>query len=423
MREALLQRVTTDRLVQRPARSPDYAAENRALTELVHALDAAPETVFQKLVDTALSLCDAGTAGLSLIDEDETGPVFRWPALAGKHSEFVGSTMPRHVSPCAIVVDERAPQLFSHLERVYPELCASAPMIEVLLLPFYEKDEPIGTLWVIATDERRKFDREDVRILTNLSAVAASAVRAGAMSTRLREANKALEDRVAERTTVAERLASQLRALATQLAHAEQKERRRLAHILHDDLQQLLVAAQMKLSLAKGHIHSEAALQGVSDAADLIRKSLNASRTLTTELSPPILHERDVSVSLDWLSDQMRQRHGLSVAVDAKGCAELASDALRVVLFEAVRELLFNIVKHAKVNKAKVMCSIDTDQHLVIEVHDEGVGFHPSPRSESKSGFGMLSIRERLAHFRGEMRVTSEPGRGTRTTLRVPVDS
>ena len=169
----------TAQLAQRPARPPDYAAENRALVHLAHEMATHPVHILQRLVETALALCRADTAGLSLLETQNGEAVFRWEALAGVFADRLNNTMPRDASPCGTTIDRNAPQLMYMAERLFPALTAVPPVVEALLLPFQVEGKPIGTVWVVAHDERRKFDREDARLVETLAQFAAAAWRSG----------------------------------------------------------------------------------------------------------------------------------------------------------------------------------------------------------------------------------------------------
>ncbi|MEX2261186.1 MAG: PAS domain S-box protein [Bryobacteraceae bacterium] len=135
-----------------------------------------PVNVLQKLVETALSLCGAHSAGISILEEENGRQIFRWHAVAGRWSGFLGSTMPREISPCGAVLDRNSGLLMSHPERHYPfppEI--DPPIVEVLLIPFHVAGEPVGTIWAIAHDESRRFDGEDQRLLTSLGRFASTA--------------------------------------------------------------------------------------------------------------------------------------------------------------------------------------------------------------------------------------------------------
>jgi PAS domain S-box-containing protein len=166
----------TGELARRGSRPADFEAENRALASLMQELASSSGNMLQKLVETALALCGAESAGISLLEEDKEGEVFRWRALTGKWSAFLGSTIPREGSLCGEVLDRDCALLLSNPERHYPFPPAiRPPVVEALLAPFHVAGKPAGTIWVIAHDQGRKFDGEDLRLMTSLSRFAATA--------------------------------------------------------------------------------------------------------------------------------------------------------------------------------------------------------------------------------------------------------
>ena len=166
--------VINSELLRRTSRAPDYEAENMALIGLARTLADSPEQILQRLVETALSLCRAHTAGISLIDEKNGQEVFRWEAVAGVFRDRIDATMPRNASPCGTTIDRNATQLMYMAERVFPALTAQPPVVEALLIPFHVASVPIGTVWVVAHDESRKFDLEDERIVKTLAEFASA---------------------------------------------------------------------------------------------------------------------------------------------------------------------------------------------------------------------------------------------------------
>lgn len=230
----------------------------------------------------------------------------------------------------------------------------------------------------------------------------------------LREMKDELEHRVAHRTT-------QLRQLTSELAQTEQRERRRLAQILHDHLQQLLVAAKIQLDISKASRSPEGAQQAFDRVRDLISESIEVSRSLTVELAPPVLYEAEFAAALRWLAEHMRKKHGLRVQVRADADIEPASEDLRVMLFEATRELLFNIVKHSGTDEASITLARFDGNHVRLVVSDAGKGFdRPSFDRDSDRGFGLFSIRERLSLLGCTLRIESSPGRGTTVYITAP---
>ena len=169
--------ITTRELERRVTRPPDHQSESEALVTLMRVLKEPGANVLQAVAETALGLCGAHSAGISIAEHDGGEPVFRWHAAAGAWSKFLGRTIPRHASPCEVVLERNAPLLMAYPERcfIFP-LAGVPPLAEVLLVPFAIAGETVGTLWVIAHDGHRRFDREDLRILQMLSEVAALAL-------------------------------------------------------------------------------------------------------------------------------------------------------------------------------------------------------------------------------------------------------
>ncbi len=240
---------------------------------------------------------------------------------------------------------------------------------------------------------------------------------------KVRQLNETLEQRVVERTAEVRQKADQLRALASQLSQAELRERKRLAKILHDHIQQLIVAARMQLSWLKRDNNMER-MQATAQGVDgILREALEASRSLTVDLSPPALHEAGLTGGLNWLAARIREKNRFTVNLRTDNTAEPSSEEIRILLFECARELLFNAVKHADVSEAQVILLRTSDGHIKLIVSDQGKGFDPDIIRKRRPGemtFGLFSIQERLMHIGGRMDVESAPGKGSRVTLWVP---
>jgi len=233
----------------------------------------------------------------------------------------------------------------------------------------------------------------------------------------LRQLNETLEYRVRKRTREVGRLAGRL-------TRAEQKERRRVAQILHDDLQQQLHGVQMKLALAsvklKGETPEEALAQ-ITEADEWLAQGVEIIRQLSVDLSPPVLDQGSLGEALEWLSLRKKELYGLEVEIVGTTDVHLADEETRILLFHALRELLFNVVKHADTPRACIEVSMDGGT-LRIEVSDQGCGFDPTtPYSTDATGLGLASLRERLGIVGGTVAVDSRPGEGTRVALSLPV--
>jgi PAS domain S-box-containing protein len=244
----------------------------------------------------------------------------------------------------------------------------------------------------------------------------------------LRITKSMLEQRIETRTAELtasnlelKRRSEQLAMLTSELTLAEHRERRRLAQILHDQIQQLLVGAKINLEVLSLHVPQEQR-DAVKSVLDLIAKSIQTSRSLTAELSPPILYERGLAAALEWLARWMKERFEFSVRLEIAPGAAIRQENMVILLFQAVRELLFNTVKHAGVNASHIQMDRDSD-NLRIVVSDEGEGFSPERlwKNAEGSGYGLITIKERLELMGGRLEVESAPGSGARFTLIAPV--
>lgn len=239
----------------------------------------------------------------------------------------------------------------------------------------------------------------------------------------LRALNETLERRVAERTALAESQARQLRKLARELTQAETHERERVARVLHEHFQQLLVAARLHIEMLMCKERGSDLLAQLSSVNDILQESIRECSSLTVELCPPVLYDLGLVAGLDWLAERMRSHHALHVRVEADPAAEPVDLELRTFLFEAVRELLFNVVKHARVESATVTMDPLESGLIRIAVADRGCGFEPArflPEREAQPGLGLFSIRGRLESLGGRMTVESTPGGGTLVALYAP---
>jgi len=214
----------------------------------------------------------------------------------------------------------------------------------------------------------------------------------------------------------------ELAHLAAKLTMAEHQERKRLAQVLHDGLQQLLVAAKYRVGALEAT--GDARMQEeVHHLEELLVDSIETSRTLTYELSPPFLGEQGLLPALEWLVRWKQTKHGLRVALEVgKGLPPIPEDQT-ILLYQAVRELLFNVVKHAGTKLAQVSVQ-EVGGNLQIVVADEGVGFDPVSlrlAGGEAGGYGLLSLHERLGLLGGGLEIQSRAGHGSRFALTVPI--
>jgi PAS domain S-box-containing protein len=231
----------------------------------------------------------------------------------------------------------------------------------------------------------------------------------------LRRLNEGLENLVQERT-------DKLRRLASELTLVEQRERKNLSRILHDGLQQYLVAAKMQLSDLHSRIQNAGRKQEAATIEHLLDQAVQVSRSLAAELSPPILRDAGILAGLEWLSRWMFEKHGLKVQLNMEMDAPALAEDIKILLFESVREMLLNVVKHAHTRFAKIHLFQAENNHLGLAVSDDGKGFeinHETP--DDQKGFGLFSIRERLSMMGGSLQIDSAPGKGAILTITAPL--
>ncbi len=245
----------------------------------------------------------------------------------------------------------------------------------------------------------------------------AKVVRDSTSSKKLEESlaqlNSGLEQEVRART-------SEISQLAVQLTLAEQQERQRIATHLHDSVQQELYALQFNLAKLRKGLEGEQA-ETLATTSETLRKVLQLTRDVVTDLGSVALREEDFRVSLQWLADSMLARQGLKVNLNCTGSCKITDEALRILLFNLTREILFNSVKHADVNEASLTLSQDANS-LQLMIEDKGKGFKPDFSQEPKgTGLGLYGAQKRIRLFGGNLQIDSAPGQGTRILISLPV--
>ncbi|QDU10024.1 PAS domain S-box protein [Gimesia aquarii] len=213
--------------------------------------------------------------------------------------------------------------------------------------------------------------------------------------------------------------------LTKAIAMAGQQERRQLANILHDHLQQLLVGVRIHLDIAKKDASVEAVKQTLVRADELLSQGIEVTRSLTAELNPVILHEEGLVTALEWLSQNMKERYNLDVKLDLDRQANSSNELINIILYECIRELLFNVVKHSQTNQAFVRMSLLSEQKIEIVVSDEGIGFDPKQLDQQiseASGIGLSNIEFRLSLIKGKFWLESANGNGTVARIIAPFE-
>lgn len=228
---------------------------------------------------------------------------------------------------------------------------------------------------------------------------------------------------VTERKSLQERelrYQARIKRLVKQLSESEDRERRRLARILHDDVQHSLLSAKLALQAIEESLEDETTRTETSDAASYIDEAINTSRTLTSELTPTILDDRGLVAALQWLARLNKKRSGTIVEIDADHGLEVSDTVLRGFIFQAIRELLLNIVKHARGAKATIQLRLVDDNRISISVQDNGPGFDLAVLESNKpdvGGFGLFHMQQQAENLGGNLSIESSPGKGSRFSL------
>lgn len=207
-----------------------------------------------------------------------------------------------------------------------------------------------------------------------------------------------------------------------EVTQAELRERQRIAQVLHDSLQQLLFGLAMKLEKLQAFLHSTQASKErgklgelLKQMFELLQEAVSVTRSLAHELNPPVLQSESFEIALQWLGLHMKERYGLTVALSMCGELRIPDENLRIFLFQVVRELLFNVVKHAGTDEAEVEVKAQ-DGRLILCVRDEGKGIDLSGQ-QNERGSGLATMRQRLERIEGGVEIESVPEEGTCVTI------
>ena len=229
-------------------------------------------------------------------------------------------------------------------------------------------------------------------------------------------------------TDISERIQAEqrIRQLASELTIAEQEERHRISQVLHDDLQQRLFAIRAQLGFVSESFPSGTMSQEMQASLDQIQSwiidSIAITRNLSVDISPSVLQGDGLSEALIWLSSRMKEQYSLQLRVNVKDDLRHLPDHMRVTLFQAVREMLFNVVKHSGVLEADVTLE-KLDGHGCVTIHDKGHGFDAKAvMADPHASHGLMIIRDRLNLMGGTLTVHSLPGDGTLVKIEFPIN-
>lgn len=468
--ERLKEVIINPELLRRPSKAPDYKAENLALMALAQTLADTPDKILQRLAETALQLCRADTAGVSLLEEEDGAEVFRWEALAGVFSDRLNATMPRNASPCGTTIDRNATQLMYMAERVFPAWKSEPPVVEALLLPFHVGHKPIGTVWVVAHDERRKFDQEDERIIKTLAQFASASwqlwqARAGAeaaaenerqQARNLAAANSALQAHLKSRTEVEEQLQQLNRELQARIEENTADSTRanagvsklgaRIAH----DFNNVLHIVQAHAAL----IMSASAEPNIVKYAEVIAATVEEGVALARQLFG-VGGKPEPKLELANINDVL-QRTSQSLSPLFPTTTAIAADLdphVPLIMIDAglIYQVILNLCVNARdamPDGGKILVRSRTiwgdglrqrfpeataEQYVCISVADTGVGMEADVRNRvfeahyttkkpgQGTGLGLSIVHDIVTEHAGCIEVASEPGCGSTFHIYLPI--
>jgi signal transduction histidine kinase len=442
--------VRTEELLERPERPPDYQRETRALATLVRSLADSPGTILQTLADAVLEVLQADSAGLSLLTKDEER--FYWAAIAGAWQPHIGGGTPRGFSPCGDVLDRDLPILFTRWDRRYPYLAAAVPLAnEGLLVPFYVRGRCVGTIWAIAHNDQRKFDREDLRLLQSLGDFASAAYQAveSIESLRsevlareqaelgLRQLTGSLEAQVRMRTEALARARAEL-AQASRLATVAELSAA-IAHELNQPLGAVVADAAAchrwlsaeTANLERARLSAERMVRDANAACEVV----NRVRALFKQAGPEAR-----AVDVNEVIEQVRQlmleelsEHGVSIEVDLQqGLPVIPADRVQI------QQVLVNLVRNGveaieAVSGAPrtllIRSNSDRRGFIRVEVCDSGCGlqdlesvFKPFVTTKKTGmGMGLAICRSIVEAHEGRISVRRNEDAGATFTVELPL--
>jgi signal transduction histidine kinase len=311
------------------------------------------------------------------------------------------------------------------------------------LIPIRSGDRTLGLIHV-ADREANRLDDNTIKILESAALQLGTAIERVQAEEALKDSHNNLEKQVDKRTQMLVRAKNELvleveqrekyekellgfqqrlRKLSSKLIQTEERERRRIATEIHDRIGQALAVIKIQLGVIQAEFDFQDLKPKVEYVRELISQTIRDVRTLTFELSPPMLYELGLQAALEWLAVSLRKQSGLEVEVAADDCDQLLDTDRRVLLFRTCRELLFNVVKHADAQHARV--DIHSDGDLIrVEISDDGVGFDQAVLQNGfdpfERGFGLFSIGEQLQQYGGTFTVDPAPDRGSVVTVALP---
>jgi signal transduction histidine kinase/CheY-like chemotaxis protein len=369
-----------------------------------------PRNMLQKLAERALELCQADSAGISLLE----GDVFRWEALAGVFAVFRSGTMPRDASPCGVCIERNATQLMYLPDRCFPALLTEPRFVETLLIPFHVHGKPVGTVWAVSHNYERKFDREDERALRTLAQFASA-------GWQLWKAYEAASESSRNKDKFLAMLGHELRNPLAAILNANYVVQK--LGINDSGIEQSAgVVARQTLHLCR-------MVDDIIDLDRINRGKLDLHRE-RTELRTIVAHAVETT-----RAQIEHRRHELSVRIPAE-TIRIEGDPVR--LAQLLSNLLDNAAKYTP-NGGKISVKAEVvHEQVCIRVRDTGIGIpsdrinsifglytqlqNPATTVSTGLGLGLTLVRNLVGLHGGSVEVVSDgPGKGSQFTVRLPI--
>ena len=410
----------THALSARQPRAANLEAEIDILHNLTRIMATSPDTFPDALLEHAMELCGADTAGLSLLETTPDGQqVFRWTNLAGALKAHVGGFTPRDFSPCGVCFDRKAPQLFRYPARHFQHLNdVGIPIVEALVIPLVPvEDHPLGTIWLLSHHEGDNFDSEHARMVTSLAEFASSALSLVRTVGAERQAHAEMESLVEART-------SSLRRRSLRLLQTQDQERRRIAREVHDGIGQYLASLKMNLDQLEHCDNSEERTYLLSECLEAVKQGTSEARTLSYLLHPPLLDEIGFESAARWYVDGFAQRSGIRAKLDLPPELDRLPEIVELTLFRILQESLTNVHRHSNSTAVEIQLRVDA-QNVTLAVTDFGKGMPCESLKKiggnrTNLGVGLSGMRERLVDLDGRLDIRSD-GSGTTVLATIPL--
>jgi signal transduction histidine kinase len=433
--------LVTSRLRSR-RRRPNLEDENAALRKLAQVMAETPERLVDTLLNIALELCEAGSAGLTVMETLSSGDeVFRWTNMVGAMSPYVGRVSPKEETASYITVERNSPQLFLYPARYFAYAKKIEPaVVEALVLPVRMNSEKPCVIWIVTHVPNVHFDAEDVRIMTALADFTSSGLGLLRARDRQRESRLTPQDELAPEpkkedadqpsgraemeTEILARTMQLQRLLASEAARQDE-ERRNLSHALHDSALQYGSSVALAFAVAKTETEVAKKEARITAAFEMAERCASEIREISYVLYPPLLDELGLSAAISVYLEGFVSRSGITVELDAPEEMGRFSMAAELLLFRIVHQGLSNVRKHSGSTSARIEIAREA-RNVCLMIRDEGRGIPEETLREFNTGkhsfkSGLLAMRERIWVLNGQFDIWSSD-QGTTVMVTLPLD-